>query len=165
MELSVQEKRARVARAIELYADTVRRICFIYLKSPHDVEDIFQEVFLQLLRHEKGFSSDEHEKAWLIKVAVNKCKDFHKSFFQTRVSPLDDLEIPFEDDTQHDLIQTLLTLPQKYRNVLYLFYYEGYTVPEITQLVGARENTVYSWLHRARRMLKERLGTDYGKGV
>jgi RNA polymerase sigma factor (sigma-70 family) len=157
MDYSIQEKQDRVARAIETYADTVRRICFLYLKSSHDVEDIFQEVFLQLLKHEEGFANPAHEKAWLIKVAVNKCRDLHRSFFRSRVISLDELELPYEDEPQNDLIRELLALPQNYRDVLYLHYYEGYTASEISKIVGARENTVYSWLHRARLALKERL--------
>ncbi len=153
----IQEKRDRVARAIETYADTVRRICFLYLKSSHDVEDIFQEVFLQLLKHEEAFTGPAHERAWLIKVAVNKCKDLHKSFFRSRVISLDELDLAYEDEAQSDLIRELLALPQKYRDVLYLHYYEGYTAPEISKIIGCRENTVYSWLHRARQALKERL--------
>ncbi len=153
----MQEKRDRAAQAIEKHADTVRRICFLYLKHPHDVEDIFQEVFLQLLRHDKAFNGEEHEKAWLIRIAVNKCKDLHKSFFRSRVISLNDIEIVFEDDSEQDLIRELLALPQKFRDVLYLFYYEGYTAPEISKITGAAENTVYSQLHRARQVLKERL--------
>ena len=157
MDNCIRDKRELVARAVEKHSDTVRRVCFIYLKSPHDVEDIFQEVFLQLLRREGEFKNDEHEKAWLIKVTVNKCKDLHKSFFRSRVCSLEDMEITFEDKATTDLVQEVLALPQRYRDVLYLFYYEGYSAPEISKIIGARENTVYSWLHRARQILKERL--------
>ncbi len=157
MDNSVTEKRERVAQAIEKYADTVRRICFLYMKNPHDVEDIFQDVFLQLLRINKQFTSDEHEKAWLIRVTINKCKDLHKSFYKNKVVSLEDVEISFEEEPAYDLIRELLALPPKYRNVLYLFYYEGYSASEISKIVGVRENTVYSWLHRARLALRERL--------
>jgi RNA polymerase sigma-70 factor (ECF subfamily) len=157
MDTSMREKQEHVVRAIEKYADTIRRVCFMYLKNKDDVEDIFQEVFLQLYRYEKGFDSEGHEKAWLLRVAINKCKDLHKSFFRSRVLPLDDLEIPFEDDNEHELLQAILALPQKFKDAIYLFYYEGYSVPEIAKILGAKENTIYSHLHRARQMLKEKL--------
>ncbi|NLA87556.1 MAG: RNA polymerase sigma factor [Clostridiales bacterium] len=152
-----QEKNDRVVRAFEKYADTVRRICYIYLKNSFDVEDIFQDVFLQLFRYEMSFDSDEHEKAWLIRVTINKCKDFHKSFFRSRVCPLDELEITFEDEIENEVMREILALPQKFKNVIYLFYYEGYTVPEISEILQVKVNTIYSHLHRARKILKEKL--------
>jgi RNA polymerase sigma-70 factor (ECF subfamily) len=152
-----QERNDRVVRALDKYADTVRRVCFMYLKNTFDVEDIFQDVFLQLFRYEKRFDSDAHEKAWLIRVTINKCKDLHKSFFRSRVCPLDDIELTFEDETENDVMREILALPQKYKDVIYLFYYEGYTVPEISKILAMKENTVYSHLHRARKALKENL--------
>jgi RNA polymerase sigma-70 factor (ECF subfamily) len=77
-------------RAVEKYADTVRRICFIHLKNFSDVEDVFQNVFLKYLLHNKPFDSDEHERAWLIRVAVNSCKDLLKSFFRRKVFSLNE---------------------------------------------------------------------------
>lgn len=152
-----QDTNDRVVRAIEKYADMVRRICYIYLKNYYDVEDIFQDVFLQHFRNEVSFESDEHEKAWLIRVTINKCKDLHKSFSRSRVCPLDDIEISCEDETENEVMHEVLALPQKYKNVIYLFYYEGYTVPEISKMLQTRENTIYSHLHRARKILKEKL--------
>ncbi|SHH49075.1 RNA polymerase sigma-70 factor, ECF subfamily [Sporobacter termitidis DSM 10068] len=157
MDKILQEKQDRVVRAIEKYADTVRRVCFVYLKNRDDVEDIFQDVFLQLYRYEKCFDSEDHEKAWLLRVAINKCKDLHKSFFKSRVCPLDELEITFEDETEHEIMHAVLALPQKYKDVIYLFYYEGYSVPEISKILGVKDNTIYSHLHRAKLMLREKL--------
>lgn len=146
-----------VTNALEKYSDMVRRVCFIYLKSGTDVDDIFQEVFLRLLQHNDQFDSEEHEKAWLCRVAINKCKDFHKSYFRKNVCSIDDLEIPFEDKTETGLIREVLSLPQKYRNAIYLFYYEDYTALEIAKILCKKENTVYSYLHRAKSMLKDKL--------
>ncbi len=157
MDISQQEKNDRVVSAIDKHADMVRRICFMYLKNNFDVEDIFQDVFLQLYRHEQRFGSDEHEKAWLIRVTINKCKDFHKSFFRRQVCPLDDIELVFEDETENEVMCEVLALPQKFKDVIYLFYYEGYTVPEISKLLGTKENTIYSHLHRAKILLKDKL--------
>lgn len=157
MECSSPDKKDRVVKAIDKHADTVRRICFMYLKNHDDVDDIFQDVFLQLLKSEKDFESDEHEKAWLIRVSINKCKDLHKSFFKSRVCSLDEIEIPFEDEKENEVMQEILALPAKFKDAIYLFYYEGYSVPEISKILGIKENTIYSNLHRARASLKEKL--------
>lgn len=147
-----------VESAIEKYADTVRRICFLYLRDRADVEDVFQEVFLKLILHKEKFYTEEHEKAWLCRVAINKCKDFHKSFFRKNVISISDMEIPFEDKVQSELMAEVLSLPQKFKSVIYLFYYENYTVAEISKILGKKENTIYSYLHRAKAMLKKKLG-------
>ena len=157
MDTYLQEKREHIVEAIEKYADMVRRVAFMYMKNADDVEDIFQDVFLRLFRYEKSFDSDTHEKAWLLRVTINKCKDLHRSFFRSRVCSLDDLEITFEDEHESEVLQEILSLPRKYKDVVYLFYYEGYSVPEISRLLNVKENTVYSHLHRARQMLKEKL--------
>lgn len=81
-----------VDRAIDLYADTVRRLCMIYLKSYDDTEDIFQNVFIKYLLSSAEFKSPEHEKAWIIRVTINECKDFLKSFFRKRSIPLDEIQ-------------------------------------------------------------------------
>lgn len=157
MDTCGQDKQARVVSAIEKYADMVRRVCFMYLKNRDDVEDIFQDVFLQLYKYDKGFDNEEHEKAWLLRVSINKCKDLHKSFFKSRVCPLDELDIPFEDAYENEVIHEVLALPKKYKDAIYLFYFEGYSVPEISKILGVGANTVYSHLHRAKRMLKDKL--------
>ena len=147
-----------VTEAIEKYSDMVRRICFLYRMSEADVEDIFQEVFLRRLQHRGGFESEEHEKAWLCRVTINQCKDFHKSFFRKNVSSIEEMEIPIKDPTESEVIREVLALPQKYRDVIYLFYYEDYTAAEIARMLHRKENTVYSLLHRARAILKKKLG-------
>jgi RNA polymerase sigma-70 factor (ECF subfamily) len=159
MDRDLQEKNDRIVKAIDKHADMVRRICYMYLKNQFDVEDIFQEVFLQLYRYELSFDSDEHEKAWLIRVSINKCKDLHKNFFRSKVCSLDDNmnEITFEDATENEVMQEILTLPKKFKDVIYLFYIEVYSVPEISKILGTKENTIYSHLHRARHILKEKL--------
>jgi len=144
--------------ALKNYADMVRRICFIYLRNYTDVEDAFQDVFLKLLQSDTEFENEEHVKAWLCRVAINKCKDMTKSFFRKYVTSIDDIEIPFEDEVESDVMNAVLSLPPKYKDVVYLFYYEDYTVPEMAKLLGIKENTIYSNLHRARELLKKELG-------
>ncbi len=151
-----------VNQAVELYADMIRRICFYHLKNYADTEDIFQTVFLKYLLYDKPFATAEHEKAWLIRVSVNACKDHLKSFFRRKTVPLDVLneESANMDDGQRHILHSVLSLPNKYRDVIYLHYYEGYTAAEIGSILGKKENTVYSLLSRGRSTLKEVLGGE-----
>lgn len=146
-------------RAIDLYADTVRRICLVHLKNNTDTEDIFQTVFLKYVLHTTPFSSPEHEKAWIIRVTLNACRDLLKSFFRTRTVPLDTLiEKPQDLPPDHsEILEAVLGLPEKYRDVVYLHYYEGYTAAEIGNILHKNTNTVYTLLNRARQLLKSRL--------
>lgn len=149
-------------RAIERYADTVRRICMIHLKNHADTEDIFQNVFLKYVLSTTAFESEEHEKAWFIRVTINACRDFLRSFFRSRTVSLDTLldqpaELTQED---HTVLEAVLALPPKYRDVVYLHYYEGYTAPQIGQILKKNVNTIYTLLGRAKQALRETLGGD-----
>lgn len=151
-----------VNRAIDLHGNTVRRICMLHLKNYHDAEDIFQTVFLKYYLSPVGFESLEHEKAWLIRVTVNACKDLLKSFFRSRTVPLSELLSESEDLTpdSSDVLEAVLSLPEKYRDVVYLYYYEEYSAVEISRILRKNTNTVYTLLTRAKRLLKEKLGGD-----
>lgn len=146
-------------RAIELYADTVKRICMVHLKNRADTEDIFQNVFLKYILSSEVFENPEHEKAWLIKVTVNACRDLLRSVFRKRTVSLDTLiEKPQADQEElRDVLEAVLSLPSKYKDVVYLYYYEGYKAEEIGRILGKNVNTVYTLLTRARKLLKERL--------
>ena len=146
-------------RAIEQYADMVRRICMIHLKNYEDAEDIFQTVFLKYVLRSEPFDSPEHEKAWIIRVTVNACRDLVKSFFRSRTVSLDQLiEKPQDMPEDHsDILEAVLELPARFRDVVYLHYYEGDSAPEIGRIVKKNPNTVYTLLARARQLLKTRL--------
>ena len=153
-------------RAIQRYADTVRRICMVHLKNEADTEDIFQTVFLKYVLSSVFFESDEHEKAWLIRVTINACKDLLKSFFRSRTVPLDELleqpaAIPPDN---REVLEAVLSLPQRYRDVVYLHYFEDYTAPEISRVLGKNVNTIYTLLTRSKRLLREKLGEDGDEG-
>ena len=147
-------------RAVELYSDMVRRICFMHLKNYADVEDVFQDVFLKYILHTGEFENDAHEKAWFIRVSVNACKDQLKSFFRKKICSIEDVctEHFYLQENEHELLDRILRLPAKYKTVIYLFYYEGYSAVEIAKVLNKKENTVYSWLSRARVQLKDDLG-------
>ncbi len=150
-------------RAIERYADMVRRLCFVHLKNEADTEDIFQTVFLKYVLYRGEFESEEHEKAWFIRVTVNACRDLLRSFFRSRTVPQEELEgaaaeLPQE---RREVLDAVLSLPAKYRDAVYLHYYEDYTAPEIGKLLGKNTNTIYTLLTRARQLLQEKLGGEH----
>lgn len=147
---------------MERYSDTVRRLCMIHLKNYADTEDIFQTVFLKYVLSSVRFENDEHEKAWFIRVTINACKDLLKSFFRSHIVSLEDvMELPAELSPDHsEVLEAVLSLPQKYRDVVYLHYFEGYTAPEISRALGKNVNTVYTLLKRSKQILREKLGGD-----
>ena len=149
-------------RAIERYSDTVRRLCMIHLKNEADTEDIFQTVFLKYVLSSVSFESEEHEKAWFILVTINACRDLLRSFFRKNTVPLDQLldqPAPVGED-HREVLEAVLSLPPRYKDAVYLHYYEGYTAPEIGRILGKNVNTVYTLLGRARQLLKEKLGGE-----
>lgn len=134
----------------------------IHLKNYADTEDIFQTVFLKYVLSSVSFENDEHEKAWFIRVTINACKDLLNSFFRSRVVSIDEV-LEQSEELQPDyreVLEAVLALPQKYRDVIYLHYYEGYTAAEIGRILGKKTNTIYSLLKRSRQMLREKLGGD-----
>ena len=149
-----------VARAIRQYADMVRRICLLHLKNEADTEDIFQTVFLKYALTSTSFESPEHEKAWLIRVTINGCRDLLRHWFRNRTVPLERAvtQAGVEDEQRSQVLEAVLRLPEQYRRVVYLHYYEGYTAPQVAGLLGKNVNTVYTLLARARQRLKEELG-------
>lgn len=153
---------AEANAAVEEYGDTIRRVCFLHLKNYADVEDVFQDVFLKYILYEQGFQSKDHEKAWLIRVAINRCKDLLKSFAWRRVTSLDGMDTAAiaVQESDGELLGAVLRLPDKYRDVIYLYYYEGYNAVEIAEMLGKRVNTIYTWLARAKARLKDMLGGE-----
>lgn len=151
-----------VNRAIENYASTVKRICFIHLKNEADTEDICQTVFLKYAMNDKVFDSEAHEKAWIIRVTINACKDLLKSFFRKHTVSLDAyVEQGGVVDAAHsEVLEAVLDLPEKYRRVIYLHYYEGYPAADIAEILRINVNTVYTQLTRAKTLLRDELGGE-----
>lgn len=146
-------------QAMERYADMVKRICMVHLKNEIDTEDIFQIVFLKYVLRSAPFESEEHKKAWLIRVTINACKDLLRDFFRSKTAPLEQWQeyAPEQSSESREVLAAVLALPLKYRDVVYLHYYEGYTAVEIGRLLGKNVNTVYTLLTRSRQKLKEML--------
>ena len=145
------------------YGDMIYRLALVRTRSAADAEDVVQEVFLRCLKNNPAFDSAEHQKAWLIKVAVNCTKSLMGSAFRRHAVPEDAAGelIADSQDADPTVYDAVLRLPEKYRTAIHLYYYEDYSVREIASVMRTTESTVKSWLHRARGMLKETLGGDY----
>ena len=145
------------------YGDMVYRLALVRTRSVADAEDVVQEVFLRCLRNNPVFQSAEHQKAWLIKVAINCSKSLLGNAFRRHSVPEDAAgDLASEDaETDSTVYDAVKKLPEKYRTAIHLYYYEDYSVKEIADVMRSTESTVKSWLHRARGMLKEELGGDY----
>ena len=139
---------------VQRHENKVYRIAASIMGSKADAEDVMQDVFCKVLEKAPVFESSAHEAAWLTRVTVNHCKSRLRSYWWKKTEPL--LETyPAQDAEQQVLIETVNALPSKYRIVISLFYYEGYSVNEIAEITKQKESTVKSRLRRARHMLKE----------
>ena len=147
--------RAEAERLVETYSDLILRLSYTYLKSTDDAQDICQSVFLKLLQPPRSFSSPEHERAWIIRAAVNLCKDHLKSRWRRSTVGLEAAgEVPAPAAEEGSLLSAVELLPPKYRAVIYLYYYEGYNAREIGDLLGEKPATISTRLDRGRRRLR-----------
>jgi RNA polymerase sigma-70 factor (ECF subfamily) len=145
-----------IDEVISQYSAMVYRLAFSQTKNSSDADDIFQEVFLRYIKKAPVFDSEEHRKAWLIRVTLNCCKNLWNSGWHKNTTDLDE-SIAFETKGQFELYHTVLNLPENYRVVIQLFYYEDLSIEQISQAIKAKPATIRTWLSRARAMLKEQL--------
>ena len=155
--------KASFTAAARRYQNMVYRTALHTLGNPQDADDAVQEVFLRLFRHRGAFESGEHLRRWLLRVTVNYSRDVLKSPWRKRRASWEEVpEVPVLDrPEQAALYREVMALPEKYRTVLNLFYYEELSVREIGELLEVGDSTVTTRLARARRRLKERLGEDW----
>lgn len=147
---------AFLCAAMEACGDAVYRLALCRLRSRADAEDVYQEVFLRLLREPTDFRDGEHLKAWLLRVTVSRCNDLYRSAWFKRTAPMEaaaGAAAPADDD-HADLWQALQALPDDLRTAVHLHYVEGYGTDEIAGMVGCRPATVRTRLHRARKLMK-----------
>lgn len=144
--------------AMERYADMVFRLAYSWLKNRADAEDVMQETLLKLYA-QPPFDTPEHERYWVVRVAVNECRHLLRSPWRRRTGPLEEAEeaAAFDTPAQSELFREVMALPPKYRAAVYLHYYEGYSVREVAAAMGAKSSTVQTWLMRARGQLKTKL--------
>ena len=146
----------RLEEAILSYENTLYRTALAILADVQEAEDAVQETFLRYMEKAPVFESAEHERAWLIRVAVNGCKSRLRSPWRRRSAPLTEAH-PAADEEEAGVLELVLTLPPKDRAAVHLFYYEGYATAEIAAMAGEAEGTVRSRLSRARQKLKKLL--------
>lgn len=149
---------------VEKYGNMILRLAYTYIKSQADSEDVVQEVFLKIIDKNPVFNDEEHEKSWIIRTTINICKNKLKSFWKRNVGSIDDVkEMPYYERyaEESEVLKAVMSLPEKYRIVIHLYYYEEYTTPEIAHLMAKNEVTVRSHLHRAREKLKNILKEAY----
>ena len=149
-----------VTQAVSRYADMLVRVCFTYMKNIQDAEEITQETFLKLMEKQPVFQNEEHRKAWLLRVAINLCKNRLKSSWFRKTRSLGETDIPFTPE-ESNVLNAVQQLPVKYRSVIHLYYIEGYSISEIGTLLKRKETTIASQLHRGRMILKSKLEGDF----
>lgn len=146
---------AEISGIIRRYHASMFRLAFSYLKNREDAEDIVQEAFLRLYSSNVIFPAEENIKAWLIRVTINLCKDLLRSKKRRAAEPITD--IPTEDSKVSELLDCIRRLKPEYAAIIYLFYYEGYSVKEIAKIQGISDSAVTTRLARARKQLKKML--------
>lgn len=145
-----------IKNMIEKYSNLVYKIAITRTNNVENAEDVFQEVFMKYSQKTPKFENEEHEKAWFIRVTINLTKNLHNQAWNRKTVALEE-NIKFEENEEENIFQIVSTLPENYRTVIYLFYYEGYKVKEISKIMKTREGTIKTWLSRARESLKEKI--------
>ena len=162
MAKSLSRTDKEIAEIYKRHVRTVYRVCFAYMKNSADAEDAVSETFLRMIKAGTEYESEEHEKAWLLRAASNVCKNMLKHWWRKN-KPLEDAErLEGEENIKLDgVLETVLDLPEKYKTVVYLYYYEGYTGAEIADILHKPQSTVRNYLREARIILKNKLGEDF----
>ena len=142
---------------MEKYKDHLFAVAFNICKNAADADDVVQDTFLQYHITDKQFENEQHIRAWLIRVAINKAKNINMSFWRLSKIPLEDYmeTLTFETPEAENLFEEVMKLPEKYRIVIHLFYYEDYSIREIAQIINVTESNVKVRLTRGRRLLKQ----------
>lgn len=141
-------------QCIKLYHTTIYRLALSYVRNTAEAEDICQEAFIKLVENKSDFASPENRKAWLIRVTVNLSKNFLKSARFTRTAELDDNIRDSVPEEYEELYDAVMALPIKYRSIVHLYYYEGYSVKETADILKISESAVTTRMARARKLLK-----------
>ena len=147
-------------KLVEQYYYALYRIAFQITKNQQDAEDVAQDTFIIYYRTNKQFEDEEHIRAWLFRVAINRSKNVVSSFWHRNRENYEEYwqELIFEQDEDSGLFDAVMKLPKRYRIVIHLYYYEDYSIKEIAEILGVREGTIKSQLSRARKMIEEMIG-------
>lgn len=142
-----------IERLVQKYSSMVLQIAYQYSFNKSEAEDITQEVFIKLYNNIKKIKNEEHIKAWLIRVTINLSIDYNRNYWNKNTTSLDDNYKYFDEETK-DVFNELKKLTPEFRNIIYLYYYQGYKISEISEILSMNQNTVSSYLNRARKELK-----------
>lgn len=156
--------RQSVQELFEKYRDNLYIIAFNVCKNAEDAKDVVQDTFIQYYSVKKEFDNEQHIRAWLIRVAINKAKNMNTAFWRKNKISLEDYmeTLGFETEESEELFETVMRLPEKYRIVIHLFYYEEYNIHEIADILKLSESNVKVRLSRGRLLLKEKLQEEWG---
>lgn len=149
---SREEKRKLIEYTVRKYSDFIFRIAYQNLKNRFDAEDILQDVSIALVKNNAPLSDEAHLKSWLVTVTINKCRNFKRSESIRAYVPIDEC-FELEAPEARQVMEELWQLPEKYRNVIYLYYYESFKISEIAEMLGEKPNTIGTRLKRARKAL------------
>ncbi len=152
-----------VQELVALYQNNLFAAAFNVCKNAQDAEDIVQDTFIQYYTMKKEFDNEQHIRAWLLRVAINKAKNANHTFWRRNKLSLDDYmeTLTFETPQSENLFETVMQLPEKYRIVIHLYYYEDYSVREIADILRISESNVKVRLSRGRSLLKEVLKEEW----
>lgn len=153
---------------LQKYKNTVFRIAYSYCKNKSDAEDISQDVFLKFYTASPSFDNEAEEKAWLIRVTINKCKDLLKSSWHSKRCDKEEITETYTmNEAQSELLEIVLSLPDKYKIVIHLYYYEQYTINEIAKITGKKPSTIQTQLQRGRKLIEKKLKeeNDYEQNI
>ena len=142
-----------IERLVQKYSSMVLQIAYQYSFNKSEAEDITQEVFIKLFQNLKKIKNKNHIKAWLIRVTINLSIDYNRNYWNKNTTSLDDSYKYFDEETK-DVFNELKKLTPEFRNIIYLYYYQGYKISEISEILSMNQNTVSSYLNRARKELK-----------
>lgn len=162
-----QEFKINIDDAVRRYADMVYRLAMLNTRDKYEAEDVFQEVFLKLFNYQESISSEEHLKAWLIRVTVNQCRSLAVTVWNKRRVSLDAVpETAVEDEKEDysEVYEAVKELPDKYREVIHLFYYEELQIKEIAAILDRNEATIKTQLARGRQLLNDKLKGAFEDG-
>jgi len=148
---------------IEKYSNMVYRLAMARTGNVENSEDVYQEVFLRLSKKMPDFKNEEHEKAWLIRVTINCSKNLLNSAFLRHRTEINE-QMSFETEERHDIYYAVQKLAQKYKTVIHLYYYEDYSIKEISKILHSNENTIKSRLSRARKELEKSIKGGFESG-
>lgn len=154
MEKAPQCTPAELEQVLEMYGNTVYRMAYACMRSAMDAEDVYQDVFLRYFQKRPEFQSEEHRRAWLLRVTVNRARTIFRSAWFRHTVPLED-QVAFVQPEEQKLDEALAQMKSGERKLLHLFYYESLSVREIGRLLKRKESTVRTQLTRARRRLAE----------